>query len=391
MKPRILRHIFPMLLAVIMALGGCSQLSGAEPTPLPTVVLGTAAPASESAPPARTGGVSASGVAAPARQSRLVFPVAGRIAALEVAAGDAVDAGEILARLEGQEDLLAATSRAEFELVQADQALKDLQTASETARVQAMKDIITYERAVRDARYALDNFTVPIGQSGLDAVDALNRMKQRLDEASAAFEPYRYRPSSDPIREDRKEALDSAQADYNTAVKRLQYEYDLEVAEAQLARALADYEALSAGPKPDQLRLAEARLANARTQLDTARSKLNHLTLTAPFSGTITTVYIHNGEWVIPGEPVLLLTDLKDLRIETSDLSERDLPNVQIGQSASVLIKALGVTVTGRVIEIAPVADSLGGDVVYKTILTLDSIPEGLRAGMSVEVRFEQS
>ena len=72
------------------------------------------------------------------------------------------EAGQPLAQLDGQEDLAAAISQAEFELVQAQQALEDLKTEAETARVQAMQDIITYEKAVRDAQYALDNFTVPV-------------------------------------------------------------------------------------------------------------------------------------------------------------------------------------------------------------------------------------
>jgi hypothetical protein len=40
------------------------------------------------------------------------------------------------------------------------------------------------------------------------------------------------------------------------------------------------------------------------------------------------------------------------------------------------------------VIAISPLADTLGGDVVYQTTIDLDTIPEGLRPGMSVEVQF---
>ena len=40
--------------------------------------------------------------------------------------------------------------------------------------------------------------------------------------------------------------------------------------------------------------------------------------------------------------------------------------------------------------EIAPLADVLGGDVVYKVTIDLDQPPAGLRAGMSVEAQFGQ-
>jgi hypothetical protein len=74
--------------------------------------------------------------------------------------------------------------------------------------------------------------------------------------------------------------------------------------------------------------------------------------------------------------------------VETTDLSERDVSSVQIGQPAIIHIDALNQDVTGRVDAISPVADTLGGDVVYKTTLELDERPNGILAGMSVEVQF---
>lgn len=368
-------------------LTGCGVFNPATPTPLPTVVLDGSRAAPQSPLPV-SGGVVASGVIAPAQVARLVFAIAGKVETVTVAVGDEVKAGQPLAQLEGQEDLQAAISQVQFELLQAQQALEDLKKEAESARVQAMQEIIAYEKAVRDAQYALDNFTVPVNQAGMDTVEALDAMKERLEAARAAFEPYRYHSSSDPVRKERKEALDQAQADYNAAVRRLQYEYDLQVAQAQLDKALADYAVLQAGPDPNKVRLAEARLANAQTQLAAAQASLDHLTLTAPFDGTIAAINIHPGEWVVPGQPALTLADLSQLRVETTDLSERDVPTVSLGQPVTVFIKALGEQVPGRVSDISPLADTLGGDVVYKAIIELDALPSGLRAGMSVEVHF---
>jgi multidrug resistance efflux pump len=98
---------------------------------------------------------------------------------------------------------------------------------------------------------------------------------------------------------------------------------------------------------------------------------------------------IHAGEWVIPGQPVLVLTDLDHLLVETTDLSERDIPQIAIGQTAMVFVEALNQDVAGRVIAISPLAETLGGDVVYKTTIELDELPPGLRAGMSIEAQFE--
>jgi multidrug efflux pump subunit AcrA (membrane-fusion protein) len=333
--------------------------------------------------------VVASGVIAPAQEARLVFSLGGRLQALDIVVGDQVVAGQILAQMEGEEELQAAVSKAEFELLQAQQELEDLKKAAESARVEAMKEIITFERELRDAQYTLDNFTTPSTQANMDTVEALQKMKERLDTARSAFEPYKYRPSTDQTREDYKELLDEAQADYNAAVKRLQYEYDLEVAEAELAEAQRDYAMLKEGPDPDKMKLAEARIANTQTQLRSAQAAVERLKLSAPFAGTVSQVNSHSGEWVTAGQTVLTLADLEHLQVETTDLSERDIPRIQTGQTATVFVEALGVSVTGRVAEIAPLADVLGGDVVYRTTIEIESYPEGLRAGMSVEVRFE--
>jgi len=380
-----IKILFSLLL--LFALAGCSVFSQAAPTALPTVVLdsGSASPA---APQAPSGGVTASGTVEPAQEAQLASTLSGNVESVSVAVGDQVQAGQALAQLEGEESLQAAVSTARYELVQAQQALADLSTAAETARLQAMQDVVTYQQAVKDAQYALDNFTIPSNQANLDAVAAIGKMKQLLDQARLAFEPYKNKPSGDQTRKDLKEALDEAQSDYNTAVRRLQYEYDLEVAQAQLDKARHDYEVLSAGPDPNKLLLAEARQTNAENQLAAAQAALDQLTISAPFSGVISQVNFHSGEWVVAGQPILRLADVAHLRVETSDLSERDVPRVSLGQPVTVFVKALNQNLSGQVSLIAPLADRLGGDVVYKITIELDSIPEALRAGMSVEVQF---
>jgi multidrug efflux pump subunit AcrA (membrane-fusion protein) len=374
-----------MLLIALFALSGCGTPTSAA---LPTVVLDSGNAASQAESQVSAGGVTASGVVVPAQEARIAFTTSGKVESLQVVVGDTVTVGQARVQLEGKEDLQAAVSNAKFELAQAQQALDDLTNQAVTSRIQAMKDIITYEQAVRDAQYAQDNFTVPSNQSNLDTVEALQVMKQRLDKARAAFEPYKFKSSTDSTRKDLKKVLDEAQADYNAAVKRLQYEYDLEVAEAQLAKAQQDYEISKQGPDPDKLRVAQARLDNAQTELSAAQAALDHLTLAAPFAGTVSQVNVQSGEWVLAGQAILVIADLGHLQIETTDLSERDVPQVSVGQPVSVLVKALNQQVSGRVSEIAPLADSLGGDVVYKTTIELDGQLPGIRAGMSVDVQF---
>lgn len=135
---------------------------------------------------------------------------------------------------------------------------------------------------------------------------------------------------------------------------------------------------------------AEADVARMQALLDSAKAILDtQYTLVAPFDGTIVSVEIAPAETVVPGQVVILLGDLSEYQIETTDLSERDVTRVQIGQSASVFIEALEEEFTGKVIDVDRVSTTLGGDVVFKVTIELDHQPEGLLWGMSADVQIE--
>jgi multidrug resistance efflux pump len=127
----------------------------------------------------------------------------------------------------------------------------------------------------------------------------------------------------------------------------------------------------------------------ARRNVAAARAALEATRLEAPFAGTIALVSAVPGENAVPGAVIVIVSDLSRLHVETTDLSERDVTHVSVGQRVRVYIEALGEEVSGRVSAMAPGATALGGDVVYKTVIDLDIQPQGMRAGMSAKVTFE--
>jgi HlyD family secretion protein len=132
-----------------------------------------------------------------------------------------------------------------------------------------------------------------------------------------------------------------------------------------------------------------AQLQQARDDLAASRERYDATRLVAPISGTAVTVNGIAGEVASPAVVLIVLSDVSKLQVETTDLSERDVPNVKVGQNVTVTIKAHGQNITGKVVSISPVSTTLGGDVVYKTTIDLDSTPDDLRAGMSVDVSFD--
>src|SRR5215216_7474614 len=135
---------------------------------------------------------------------------------------------------------------------------------------------------------------------------------------------------------------------------------------------------------------AQADLARAQALLDSAKATLlAQSTLTAPFDGTIVSVDINPVETVVPGQVVIVLGDLSKYQIETTDLSERDVTRVQVGQSAKIFMEALNEEFTGKVTDVDRVSSTLGGDVVFKVTVELDQQPQGLLWGMSADVQIQ--
>jgi multidrug efflux pump subunit AcrA (membrane-fusion protein) len=322
--------------------------------------------------------------------------------------------------------LLAAQARATMDATQ--EQLDDLQN-TDLQQALALQAIADAEKAVEEAGKAVNREKSSASQSLIDAAEAqVVLARDALDKARDDFEPYEDKPDDNLIRANFQARLAAAQQNYDAAVRRLNAlmdtgsETDLAVAEANFATAQAnlaqtqrdwddlkdgpdpedialleaqitnyekDWNDLLAGPDPDEIALAEARIANAEVQLTAAQARLEDLTIRAPFSGTISELYIETSEWIAPGQPIIVLADLANLIVETTDLSEIDVALIELGKTATVSFDALpNIVVSGMVTSIAPKA-SEGAGVNYTVLLDLSEIPPGLRWGMTAFVDIE--
>jgi HlyD family secretion protein len=322
--------------------------------------------------------ISATGKVRSSQTATINWQTSGNVEAVSAKVGDTVQAGQKLATLE-QTSLLQSVILAQADLFSAQQSLDDLTTSAETARIKAMQDIVTYEQAVKDAQYALDNFTTPTSQSDLDAVEAIKVTKERLDQARIAFEPVKYKASGDTQRKDLLEALDLAQSDYNTAVKRLGYEYDLEVAQSNLTKAQADYEKWKNGPDQAEVEAMKAKVA-------AAQATLRQAWIEAPFAGTITQVDAHAGDQVAASKSAFRMDDLSKLFVDL-EVSEVDIDQIEIGQTVNVSFDALsGKQYAGKVSDVAMISAQTSSAVNFTVTVELTDPDSDVRPGMTSEV-----
>jgi RND family efflux transporter MFP subunit len=162
-------------------------------------------------------------------------------------------------------------------------------------------------------------------------------------------------------------------------------------AEANLAVAQVQVNYLKrVGTDEVHLESAQAEADRAQALLDSANTNLaTQAKLVAPFEGTIVSVDVSPAETVVPGGVIITMGDLSRFRVETKDLSERDVPRVQVGQTASVFIESLGEEFPGKVTDISRISSTVGGDVVFEVTIDLDKQPQGLLWGMSADVNIE--
>lgn len=325
-----------------------------------------------------TATIGATGVVRSRQTVLLSWKTTGTVGKVFVQVGDPVKAGDRLAELE-QTSLPQNIILAQAELVSAKQALEDLYTNAVAAKAQALQTISAQTKAVRNAQYQLDNFTIPSDQRGLSAAEALALMQKRLDDARAAFEPYKFYPSGDPTRQDLKEKLDRAQADYDAAVKRLEYEYALAVAQSNLDKALKDYAKWENGPSSDDIAAAEARIA-------AAQATLNQAWLEAPISGVVTLVDTLPGDQATVGSPAFRLDDLSELLVDVT-VSEVDVNQIQIGQDVLLTFDAVrGREYHGLVSQVDRVGNVTQGAPEFMVTVTLTDADEQVKPGMTAAV-----
>lgn len=440
-KPPKYKLIYLFLVIILFTLTACDMGSQIE-TPATEVTLEEFVPI-----------VSATGEVVPQQIAQLSIKTNGVVAEVLVSEGDSVDAGQVLIRLEGTERLQAAVSAAQFELANAQYALnalykdtdllaaQSLQTKDEAERdledlynrelqeALALEAIARAKKAVESNERRYRTVISSADQADIDAQKAqVVLAKDVLDKAKEDFEPYEGKPESNLTRAYYQAKLAAAQQSYDAAVRKLNAllgtgsEADIAVAEADLATAEAqvidaerewervqegpnqadialleaqiaaaerDYEIYRNGADPDDVKLAEARVDNAVVQLAAAEAALDDLELVAPFAGVVSELYIDPSEWVAPGQTVLLLADLDNLRVETTDLGEIDVAQIATGDIAIITFDALPeIVLEGTITRIAP-KSAAGSGVNYPVIIEMNEVPEALRWGMTAFVDIE--
>ncbi len=287
------------------------------------------------------------------RQVDLAFNDGGRIAQVLVDEGAKVKQGEVLARLD--------TSRIEPQVAQAEATV-----AAQAATVEKLhngnrpEDIAQAQANVDAARANAHNAELNY--------DRLVKLQQS--------------PSGSPSVT--QSQIDAAKATRDSAVAQL------EVASQALILA-------KAGPRKEDIAVAEAQLRAAQAQLALLRQQLKDATLVAPSGGIIRSRLLEPGEMASAAKPVLSIAIVSPKWVRAY-VSEPDLVKVAPGARATVTVDGDSQSFSGHIGFISPVAEftphaiqtaELRTSLVYEVRVLVDDPKDVLRLGMPATVHLE--
>ena len=347
--------------------------------------------------------VSATGKVVPHEWATLSTSTGGIVGDILVEENDVVKEGDVLLRINGREQMDAAIAATNLELVSAEQALKEIESNADITDAQALQAIANARDALRDAEIrigSLNEINDPEDVANANARVILT--KDAFDKATTYWKNFENKPESNVKRAEALTVYNQAKDAYEAALRTWNYikggsndidlaqgAADLAYAKALLAKVQSDYEELEGGIDPDMLALAQARVNNAEKQLAAAQAARDNLEVTAPFSGTVAQIFIRESESVGPGQPVVILGDLSNLQVETTDLNEIDVARIKVGSKATITFDALpDVEVEAEVVRIAT-KSSPGTGVNYTVILVLHEVPENLLWDMTAFIDIE--
>lgn len=204
--------------------------------------------------------------------------------------------------------------------------------------------------------------------------EELARAKAEMEEARALHG--KWLKELDRVTGLRKEGS-AGQKEYNDAVA------ETAAARERLAQTEAVYELAVAGPRAEQITQAKLAVEAQRSVVARQQYDLDQCTIRAPFAGYVTRKHTEVGQWLAAGGAVVELIDIEHVLVRV-DVPESAIGGARKGQTACVVVGALGKTFRGVVKHVIPQADEKART--FPVELEVDNPDNELKSGMFTRV-----
>ena len=261
------------------------------------------------------------------------------------------------------------------------------------ARVAAAETAVTQAKTALDAKRA-----APAEAETKAAAEAVASGQSELSSAQARLDQLRAGPTAADLEaaESNVRGAEAALAAAKAKLEQVQTGGTLgekEASAARVAQAKAALDLRKAGPALADVDVLKARLKQSQTALAQAKSARRAALIVSPLVGVVVWTSGNVGETATPGVPVVVVADLSELQVETTDLDEASATKLAVGQPVKVTVNAFSDRVLdGTIKAIAALATTTAsGDANYTVTVALVKPDPDLRLGMTTKVEFGAS
>jgi HlyD family secretion protein len=277
------------------------------------------------------------------QEVRLGSKIGGRVDRVDAVEGATAEPGQVLVsfavpELKAQyQQQLARVKQAEADLLKARNGPRVEEKAAAKEAVQAarskweiMKTGYRNEE-IREAKSRLDS-ALADQQLSIEEFDRANRLRQQNSLSQADYDAARAK------RQFARGQASMALAHYDM-LKVGNRPEEIQQALAELNRAQANHDLLLAGTRAEDIASAEARAAEARGKLAEIEANLKEAEVVAPERVVVDVVAVRSGDLIPPNTPILRVLRAADLWVKVY-VPETELGKVRLNEDATVTVDA---------------------------------------------------
>ncbi|MEJ2598630.1 MAG: efflux RND transporter periplasmic adaptor subunit [Anaerolineales bacterium] len=340
--------------------------------------------------------VSSSGSVRPMQSAEVDWQTSGQVSTVNVQVGQQVQAGQELEAL-APTSVSPSVLNAQQTLVDAKKNLQSLKdsTLTTTQALQALANAQANYKTAQDALSALQRKTnadaTTIKQDQAD----LTLAQLQLQKLESTYGTLNHLKPTNKTKSNKVLRLAQAQTAVTNAQKALDWaqgnpsandiavaQGNLAVAKSQLDDAQRQYDQVKNGVTPDSL-------AAAQAAVDAAQATINEIELTAPISGTVTSVGNMPGDLVSSGTAGVQIDNMSSLYVDVV-VSEIDIDKIKVGQAVQLTFDAIpNKTYNGKVTTAGKVGTSSQGVVNFPVTVQLTDANAQVKPGMSAAVSID--
>jgi HlyD family secretion protein len=317
----------------------------------------------------------------------LTWATGGIVMPFTVKVGDTVKAGDTILELQPS-SVSSDILQAQTDLITAKNNLTLLETADTAYQTatQTLADAETTYKSALVSFNAINEYSTPI-----DTVNAVIEQyftaREAYWKAQADYEATSSLADTDQKRMDARTAMEEAQKAKEAAFTKVNNSMGIYFGSSQediyLTYRSAKAALNEARVSWEAARDKSANIAAAEANVQALENTINGARVIAPFDGSVTDIFVANGDHVSSGADAIQLDNLSTLVVDVS-ITEVDINSVKVGDAATITFDAIAnKTYNGVVSQVGDSGTTSSGVVNFNVTVTITDADQQVKPGFT--------